>query len=159
MKQYVGLVALAVAVVAGPVVLLRAGVDGDGDGCVDLRDYALMQTGFTGPGCAPREIVSFFAEGAEEFILVPVVPGVNGIVVTDLICQRTVAVNVTLVQESGREEATKLKATFGASSTTNAGDQRSYHLNTGIPFAAGSTIKALASGTGVTPLTVVGYTY
>jgi hypothetical protein len=161
MRRYAAVTALAAVALVAPVMLLKADVDGNDDGCVDLQDYAIMQNQFTGPACTPREIVSFFAEGVDEFIVVPEVPGVNGFILTDVISQRSTPVTaLTFVQEIGDQQETKLSVTVGASGDqTHRGDTRSFHFNSGIPFAAGAMLKVQVSNSNSTQVTLSGYTY
>ena len=161
MKRFAGLTALVVAAIVVPVMLSKADMDGNNDGCVDLRDYAIMQSQFTGPDCTPREIVSFFAEGTDEFVLIPEVPGLNGFILTDVVSQRASTVTtITFIQEIGEEEQTKLSVTVGVSGSGACdGDGRSYHFNSGIPFTAGATVRVEISNSTNTQITVSGYTY
>lgn len=161
MKRFAGLIVLVVAAIVVPVMLIRADVDGNNDGCVDLRDYAIMQSQFTGPDCTPREIVSFFVEGIDEFVLIPEVPGLNGFILTDVITQRSSpTTKITFVQEIGDEQETKLSVVVGASGDqAHRGNERSCHFNSGIPFTAGATVRVEISNSTNTQITVSGYTY
>ena len=161
MKRIAGLTALVVVAIVVPVMLSKADVDGNNDGCVDLRDYAIMQSQFTGPDCTPREIVSFFVEGIDEFVLIPGVPGLNGFILTDVVSQRASTVTtITFIQEIGEEQETKLSVTVGASGSAACdGGGRSYHFNSGIPFTAGATVRVEISNSTNTQITVSGYTY
>ncbi len=155
----VGAVAALVAVI--PVVLTQAQSDGNRDGCVDLRDYAILQSLFTGPDCSPRQLKTFFAEGTDEFVVIPTVPGTGGFVITDIVQQRAFPVTViTLIEETGDVRVTKIALAFGASSnTTDRGDMRSYHLTTGIPVAAGATVRVEVSNSNLMQVTLCGYTF
>jgi len=160
-KYYAGLTALLVAAIVVPVMLSKADIDSNYDGCVDLRDYAIMQSRFTGPDCVPREIVSFSAEGIDEFVLIPEVPGVRGFILTDVISQRSSMItSVTFIQETGAEHETRLSVTVGASGNdTQKGDDRSYHFNSGIPFTSGAMVRVQMGDSLPTRITVSGYTY
>ena len=160
LKQSAAVSAVAV-VIAVPVIILASGADITGDGCVDLADYSVLQNQFTGPNCTSqeREIVSFFATGIDEFVLIPVVPGSRGVVLTDIISPRSSPPKtVELIQEDAADAVIKLAVRLGATGTSLIQDGvRSYHLQSGIPFDAGTTVKVIT--TGDMQITVSGYTY
>lgn len=161
MKRLATVAVLVMLAASIPVAWTRAQSDGNGDGCVDLRDYAIMQSAFTGPACSPSQLRAFFGEGTEEFVVIPSVPGASGIVLTDIMTQRAFPVTVvTLIEEIDGQRTVKASLSFGASSdSTQRGDQRSYHLTTGIPFTAGATVLAQVSNSGLTQVTLCGYTF
>jgi len=75
---------LIAAVLLIPTLWSQANPDANGDGCIDLADYAAMQSTMTGPSCTPHQVRSFHAEGNESFELVDMVPGAQGFIVTDM---------------------------------------------------------------------------
>jgi hypothetical protein len=154
MKNVPLTVLFGVAVIAVPLMLARAGVDPNDDGCVDLADYAIMQQGFTGPDCGGKEIHSFYrlANGAGPII--PVVPGENGFIITDLVCRhdRQGAVVATLVETFGDEMNTKLRFHI-----PDLPPQVTLHFNSGIPVRSGASVTV--SGMELVDVTVSGYTY
>jgi hypothetical protein len=162
MMERITLIAvLAGLMIVGSVMLTKADVDGNCDGWIDLQDYAIMQNEFTGPGCCAREVVSFYAEGCDEFVVIPEVPGMQGFVLTDVVTQRAFPVTkLTFIQETGDLDETRLSIVVGASGDqTDRGESRSYHFNAGIPFAQGSTVKIVASNSNAIEVTLAGYVH
>jgi len=155
-------VLLIAAVLLIPTLWSQANPDANGDGCIDLADYAAMQSTMTGPSCTPHQVRSFHAEGNESFELVDMVPGAQGFIVTDIIATERLAppFTVRLVQDDGKQLETKLAVTLGAGGTdADLGHARSYHLESGIVFDAGTTIQVESSTVNLIGLTVSGYTY
>lgn len=153
---------LIATVLLVPTLWSQANPDTNGDGCVDLADYAAMQSTMTGPACIPGEARSFYAEGKESFELVDFAPGDQGFIVTDILAAERLAppFTVRLIQDDGQNLETKMAVTMGSAGTTvHQGDSRSYHLETGVPFAAGSSIQVVTETENLVGLTVTGYTY
>jgi hypothetical protein len=151
MKHVPWFVVLGGIVVAVPILLAKASVDPNRDGCVDLVDYAVMQRDFTGPGCPTREIRSFYGAGEGAVAVIPIVPGENGFIVTDILLRTDASgtVIVRLEEEVGGAREVKLRA--------RVLNQLELHLNTGIPFQSGSSV--IVSGMDLSDVTVTGYTY
>lgn len=106
---------------SGVASLAQLGPDANGDGCVDLRDYAEVQRGLTGPDCVPRKAVSFWVEltpgpfgMGSAIISLP-----TGVVITDVRTSRTLGDFSGRIQftQMGSGE-TKYKTTEGTSFTT-----------------------------------------
>ncbi len=155
MKHVPLIVLLGAVVIAVPLMLARAGIDANDDGCVDLADYAIMQQEFTGPDCVRKEILSFYGAGdSGTIVIIPQVPGENGFVVTDILCRADSisAAIVQLVEEFGDE--TEIKLRFVGPDYQNPTE---LHFNSGIPFRSGS--RVMISGPSLRDVTISGYTY
>ena len=152
MERLTLFVLLGAAVMAVPLMFANANIDGNCDGCVDLADYAIMQREFTGPGCPPREVRSFYGIGAGSIVVIPDVPGENGFVVTDIICRHdwTSPILVSLVEEFAGES--EVKSRFWMPEI-----ERVLHFNSGIPLRSGS--RLIVDGTLLKDVTISGYTY
>ena len=147
-------VVLGAVVIAVPLMLARASIDANDDGCVDLADYAIMQQSFTGPDCGGKEIYSFYSlcDGAGPII--PVVPGVNGFIVTDIVCRHdNVGPAVVQFVETFDEEA-ETKIRFRV---PDSPPQLTLHFNSGIRLQSGASVTV--SGTMMRDVTISGYTY
>ena len=152
MERLTLFVLLGAAVMAVPLMFANANIDGNCDGCVDLADYAIMQREFTGPGCPPREVRSFYGIGTGSIVVIPEVPGENGFVVTDIICRHdwTTPILVSLVEEFAGES--EVKSRFRMPELEYA-----LHFNSGIPLRSGS--RLIVDGTVLKDVTISGYTY
>lgn len=153
MERLTLFVLLGAALLAVPLMLANANVDGNCDGCVDLADYAMMQRDFTGPGCPPREVRSFYGSGIGSFVVIPEVPGENGFVVTDIVSRHDLGTPmlVTILEESTGEPEVKIRYRMLPDFQTPV------HFNSGIPLRSGSRITA--DGAMLKDVTISGYTY
>lgn len=153
MERLTLFVLLGAALLAVPLMLANANVDGNCDGCVDLADYAMMQRDFTGPGCPPREVRSFYGTGTTSFVVIPEVPGENGFVVTDIVSRHDwgTPVLVTLTEEFAGESEVKLRYRMLPDV------QAPLHFNSGIPLRSGSSLTV--DGIMLKEVTISGYTY
>lgn len=150
---------MAAGLMTIPVLILHAGTDSNGDGCVDLKDFAILQANMNGPDCseaagnsqcADHSIASFFVEGVGELEIVSLVPGVTGFVVTDVLIRTVVA------------ESVELKSSFGGPTETLAkfwgeGPGRSFHLQSGVVLPAGAQVF-VDTGSALMSVTISGYT-
>ncbi len=152
MERLTLFVLLGAAVMAVPLMFANANIDGNCDGCVDLADYAMMQREFTGPGCPPREIRSFYGFGTGSFVVIPDVPGENGFVVTDIICRHDYSgvIMVSLIEEFADESDVKSRFWMPEPGYV-------LHFNSGIPLRSGS--RLIVDGTLLKDVTISGYTY
>ena len=154
--KHIPLVAVfGIAMITVPLMLVRAGVDANEDGCVDLEDYAIMQRSFTGPECGMREVRSFYVFGGDgEIEIIPEVPGENGFIVTDLYCRVDAPGNVVVRLEERFGEETEVKFRFVVFGYDSPAD---FHFNSGIVLASGA--KAVIVGNTLQDVTISGYTY
>jgi len=155
-----------VVAAAGLAALTYAGVqagstDPNGDGCVDLQDYALFQGALTGPACVPagtavtpRIVKSYLAEDVStSMLLVPVVAGDTGFVVTDVMLDGLLCRRLDISERNPASGSTELKAVL----TSENG--LVFHWNSGIAFAAGTEIWITpAPGQACDLVTISGHT-
>lgn len=127
------------------LILARAHAGGSGDGCVDLADYAVMQSQFTGPSCTPRQILSFHTQGTVSDTLIPEVPGEHGFVITDIHVSSLDSAQIALVQDINGDARTLIKAMA-----------QTINLRSGIPVPRGATLTVVGFDYSVM---VSGYTY
>ena len=78
--------------------------------------------------------------------------------VIEVISQTPDAADVEVIQGEAGDAVTKLVVRMGAAGTTSNFDTvRSYHLRSGIPLDAGTTVRVITAGD--MQITVSGYTY
>lgn len=111
------------------------------DGCVDLEDYATLQGEITGPGCVPlggtafepvRSYLTRNVDGSQ--LLIPVVPGDNGFVVTDVMLDGAFCRRVAVTERNPATGVGELKMILISAHGFIS------HWNSGIAFTSGMEV-------------------
>ena len=99
-----------------------------------------------GPQPEDARVYHMFLPQNETTIIIPIVEGTNGFVVTDIISPT----QCSIYQDTGKGPVILFK-TFKRNST--------FHFETGIPLVAGSAITVLNEAASDFEITIMGYVY